>query len=434
LAGERGAACPAGGGWLILPSSPITEKKEAVMQKGWTGYQSEVEVPGPLAPLVAGFKSGLVEAGYGVHSVREHLWLMAHLSRWMDEHGLAASDLDEDRLEEFLIARRAAGHRTLCSRRALVPLTGFLAAQGIAATGAPAVSALEALVARYSRYLLGERAVAPSTTRLYGKRVRRFVARCAPEANLRAVSADQVTAAVLAECETVSVGSAQYFVAALRSFLRFCYLERLTDTDLSTAALAVSGRRPSWLPKGLSRRDVSALLGSCDRRRAVGRRDYAILLLLARLGLRAGEVAALRLEDLDWRAGELLVRGKGPRLDRLPLPVDVGEAVAAYLTRGRPRAACREVFLSVAAPIGALGNMAISDVVRRSCRRAGIEPIGAHRLRHALAVDLVAAGAALPEIGQLLRHRSASATRIYARVDLELLRSVAQPWPVGGGR
>ncbi|MGH3535481.1 MAG: site-specific integrase [Pseudonocardiaceae bacterium] len=402
------------------------------MQKGWTGYQSEVEVPGPLAPWAAGFKSALVEAGYGVHSVRSHMWLMAHLSRWMDEHELTVGHLDEDRLEEFLVARRAAGYRTLCSRRALAPLTSFKASQGIAAAGAPAVPPLELLVARFSRYLIGERAVAPSTARLYGKRARRFLARCAPEANLRAVGADQVTAAVLAECEAVSVGSAQYFVSALRSFLRFCYLEGLTDTDLSAAALAVSGRRPSWLPQGMSRGDVSALLGSCDRRTAVGRRDYAILLLLARLGLRAGEVAALQLEDVDWRSGELLVRGKGPRLDRLPLPVDVGEAVAAYLTRGRPRAASREVFVSVTAPIGGLGTMAISGVVRRSCRRAGVEPIGAHRLRHALAVDLVAAGAALPEIGQLLRHRSVSATRIYARVDLELLRSVAQPWPVGG--
>ena len=144
-------------------------------------------MPGPLAPLAAGFKSALVEAGYGVHSVRGHLWLMAHLSRWMDEHGLAASDLDEDRLEEFLIARRAAGYTTMCSRRALVPLTGFMAAQGIAVAGAPTVSALEAL---YSLYLLGERAVAPSTACLYTKRVRRFLARCAPDANLRALGAD----------------------------------------------------------------------------------------------------------------------------------------------------------------------------------------------------------------------------------------------------
>jgi site-specific recombinase XerD len=404
------------------------------MRKGWTDYRNEVDVPPPLAPLAAGFKAALIEAGYGVHSVREHLWLMAHLSRWMHEHGLTVGDLDEGRQDGFLTARRGAGYRTLCSRRALVPLLGFTVAQGLAAADPPAVSPVEVLLARYSHYLLGERAVAPSTARLYTKRVRRFLARCAPDANLRSMSAGQVTAAVLAECETVSVGSAQYFVAALRSFLRFCYLERLTDTDLSAAALAVSGRRPSWLPKGMRRRDVSSLLGSCDRRTEAGRRDYAILLLLARLGLRAGEVAALRLEDIDWRSGELLVRGKGPRLDRLPLPVDVGEAVAAYLERGRPRTSCREVFVSVAAPIGALGNMAISDVVRRSCRRAGIEPIGAHRLRHALAVDLVAAGAALPEIGQLLRHRSASATRIYARVDLELLRSVAQPWPVGGRR
>ncbi|MDA8283035.1 MAG: tyrosine-type recombinase/integrase [Actinomycetota bacterium] len=396
-------------------------------------YLSEVPVSGPLAPLVGEFKASLADAGYVVPVAREHLWLMAQVSRWMEDRGLSVGDLDDVRVEAFLADRRAAGRRTLCSARGLAPLLRLLRAHGLPGAAPPA-GAVEELLAGFGRYLADERAVAPSTARLYTKRVRRFLARCAPDANLRAVSAGQVTAAVLAECETVSVGSAQYFVAALRSFLRFCYLERLTDTDLSAAALAVSGRRPSWLPKGMSRREVSALLGSCDRRTEAGRRDYAILLLLARLGLRAGEVAALRLEDIDWRSGELLVRGKGPRFDRLPLPVDVGEAVAAYLTRGRPRTSCREVFVSVAAPIGALGNMAISDVVRRSCRRAGVEPIGAHRLRHALAVDLVAAGAALPEIGQLLRHRSASATRIYARVDVELLRSVAQPWPVGGRR
>ena len=145
------------------------------MRKGWTDYQSEVEVPPPLAPLAAGFKATLVESGYGVHPVRSHMWLMAQLSRWMDEHGLTVGDLDEGRLDEFLSARRAAGYRTLCSRRALVPLLGFTAAQGLAAADPPAVSPVEMLSARFLHYLISERAVVPSTALLYGKRVRRFM-------------------------------------------------------------------------------------------------------------------------------------------------------------------------------------------------------------------------------------------------------------------
>lgn len=395
-----------------------------------TAHSGEVRVPGPLGPLAAGFKSALIECGY--RSWRWHLYLMAHLSRWLEGQGLTAADLSAERAEEYLAARRAAGYRWLCSQRGLAPLLGYLAAQGVLVRkdrtpGSPA----EVLLARFSRYLHDERAVGASTTCLYVKRARRFLTRCAPGGDVSHLTPGEVTTAVLAECAAVSAGSAQYFVAALRSFLRFCYLEGLTGNDLSAAALAVTGRRSSRLPKGMSHRDVQAMLSTCDLRQAVGRRNYAILLLLARLGLRAGEVAALRLEDIDWRAGELVVRGKGRRQDRLPVPADVGEAIAAYLQQGRPRTSRREVFVSVCAPVKGLAYMAISDIVRRACQRAGVEPVGAHRLRHALAVDMVAAGASLPEIGQILRHQSVSATAVYARVDLDLLRTVAQPWPTG---
>lgn len=176
------------------------------------------------------------------------------------------------------------------------------------------------------------------------------------------------------------------------------------------------------------------MLGSCDRRRSDGRRDYAVLVVLVRLGLRAGEVARLALEDIDWPAGEIVVHGKGRREDRLPLPVDVGEAIAGYLQRGRPRTSRREVFLRALAPVGPLGRGGVSSIVRRACRRAGIAPVGAHRLRHTLACALVAVDAGLPEIGEVLRHETISSTSIYARVDLETLRSVAQPWPGGEAR
>ena len=159
-----------------------------------------------------------------------------------------------------------------------------------------------------------------------------------------------------------------------------------------------------------------------------------MLLVLLRLGLRAGEVASLTLDDLDWRAGEVVVRGKGGREDRLPLPVDVGEAIAGYLWRGRPQTTHRAVFLRALAPVGPLTRGGVSVIVRRSCVRAGIEPVGAHRLRHTVACDLLAAEAGLAEIGELLRHRSVTSTAIYARVDIETLRGVALEWPGGERR
>jgi integrase len=175
---------------------------------------------------------------------------------------------------------------------------------------------------------------------------------------------------------------------------------------------------------------IARLLASCDRRRTVGRRDYAILLLLARLGLRAREVAALELEDVDWRRGEILVRGKGGRQDRLPLPGDVGEAIVSYLRR-RPRQESRALFVRVVAPSGALERSAVSGIVRSACTRAGLPRVGAHRLRHTTATEMLKAGASLPEIAQVLRHRDQKTTSRYAKVDRKALRALARPWPGG---
>jgi site-specific recombinase XerD len=177
---------------------------------------------------------------------------------------------------------------------------------------------------------------------------------------------------------------------------------------------------------------VSRLLASCDRGTPGGRRDYAILTVLARLGLRAGEVAGLELDDLDWRGGEIIVRGKGNRAERLPLPADVGEAVAGYLRAGRPAtAAGRTVFVRVKAPRRALTKGGVTQVVAAAGRRAGLGPLSAHRLRHTVATELLRAGAPLAEIGQLLRHRSALTTAIYAKVDRDALRTIARAWPGG---
>ena len=391
---------------------------------------SKVEVAGPLAPFAAAFVSRLGGLGYTTLTTTCAMRSMARLSRWLDAGGMTVADLTGERVEQYVHEGRTGAS----SPRSLAALLGWLDSLGVLPANPPepepARSAMDALFASFHRHLLVERALAPCTAAAYLVRARRFLAGCPAEAGLAGLTAADVTRAVLRESAAAgSVGSAQFFVVALRAFLRFCHVEGLVSGDLSAAALTVTGRRRPGLPAGISRSDADALLGSCDRRRPQGRRDYAVLITLLRLGLRAGEVASLRLEDLDWRAGEIVVHGKGRRADRLPLPDDVGTAITAYLQRGRPVTSRREVFLRAIAPIDTLGRGGVSSIVRRACTRAGLARVGAHRLRHTMACEMVKAGVALPEISQVLRHRSLVSTAIYARVDLEQLRTLAQPWP-----
>jgi len=217
-------------------------------------------------------------------------------------------------------------------------------------------------------------------------------------------------------------------VCALRSFLRYLHLAGLIGAPLAWAVPSVADLRDRSLPRGLEPAAIKKLLVSCDRRTLIGRRDYAVLLLLSRLGLRAGEVAAIELDDIDWRAGLLLVRGKGGRHDMLPLPVDVGEALVAYLRR-RPRCECRALFLRVTAPREGMNRCTVAWVVRAACDRAALPRVGAHRLRHTTATEMLRRGASLAEIGQVLRHREQKTTAIYAKVDRKALRRLARPWP-----
>jgi integrase/recombinase XerD len=395
---------------------------------------SKVVVAGPLAPYAEGFEARLEELGYTPLSAVNTMRLMVHLSRWLDARGLTAADLSGVRVEQYFHERRAAGYLGSLSPRSLTVLLELLCSEGVLAaeeTPAPC-SASEALLVSFQNYLLAERALVSSTALAYVMRARRFLAEGNPEVELAGLTAADVTRAVLAEAGRASVGSTQFFVVALRAFLRFCFVQGLISTDLSAAALTMTGRRRPGLPKSISRADAGALLGSCDRRTATGRRDRAVLLILLRLGLRSSEVATLRLEDLDWRAGELVVHGKAQRTDRLPLPGDVGEAIAAYLHRGRPRTTRREVFLRTLAPIAPLSRRGVSLIVHRACVRAGVTPVGSHRLRHTLACDMVRAEVPLPRISQVLRHRGLVSTAIYARTDIDQLRMLAQPWPSTG--
>lgn len=280
-------------------------------------------------------------------------------------------------------------------------------------------------------YLRELRGVSALTIEAYARDVRRFLARHVERRGLGELTAAEVSHAVLDDMVGRSPATVRRYGCALRAFLRYGHFAGLIETDLSAAVLPVSGRRRSLLPLGINAAEARALLHSCDRRRAVGRRDYAAIVLMLRLGLRAREVAVLRLEDIDWRVGLITVHGKRARVDQLPLPGDVGKAIAGYLQRGRPRTTAREVFVDAAPPHAGLGGRGVSKIVRRACVRAGLAPFGAHRLRHSTACDLLGAGASLAEIGQILQHDSMGATAIYARVDVERLRTIARPWPIG---
>jgi site-specific recombinase XerD len=300
-------------------------------------------------------------------------------------------------------------------------------------SSATGIAPAEVLLDGFVVFLRRERGVTALTVEAYVSDVRRFLVD-RDASDLSELTAAEVSNAVLGQVSGRSPASVRRYGCALRSFLRYCYLVGLVERDLSAAALPVSGRRRSLLPQGISPTQAKALLRGCDRRRANGRRDYAVIVLMLRLGLREREVATLRLDDLDWRAGQITVHGKGGRVDQLPMPVDVGEAIASYLRRGRPRGAtAREVFLRVRPPHVALAHGGVTAIVVSAARRAGLGVVRAHRLRHTAATDMLRAGASLAEIGQVLGHRSPGSTAAYARVDVERLRTIARPWSIEAG-
>jgi len=397
-------------------------------------------VCGPLGPYAPGLAEELRRQGYARSAVEQHVCFIAHLDRWMRGAGVGLGDLSGSAIERYLAERRAAGYAQYRSVRALRPLLDYLAPLGVLPVPAPVrPGPVEELLGRYRDYLLVERGLTAGTVRGYVDAVRPFVAgRLRGDVlDMAGVTAAEVTAFVLTGCPGRATGSAKLIVCALRSLLRWLHVTGTVPGSLSAAVPSVAGWRLSGLPKGLDPGQLRRLLAGCDRRTPTGRRDYAIMLVLARLGLRAGEVARLGLDDLDWRRGELVVRGKGSRVERLPLPADVGAAVAAYLRRGRPVTADgRGVFVRVRAPHRALTSGGVTMVVFDAARRAGLGTVHAHRLRHTAATAMVQAGSPLAEVGQVLRHRSPLTTAIYAKVDRDALTVLARPWPhadaVGG--
>lgn len=397
---------------------------------------SQVRVPGPLASFALGFADELVQQGYASGSIEKQLVVLAHLSRWLLAQGLGAADLHASVVDLFLSARRAAGYTSFFSIKALRPILDYLRSQDAAPepTANVVTGAVDLILERFRHYLTVERALSNETARAYIPAVRPFLDRSASPDGLTLdfahVTAADVVSFVVARCPSQSSSSARRTVKALRSLLRFLHVDGFIEGALISAVPSVSCRQLAGLPKGLEPDQVRRLLVSCDASTQIGTRDIAVLTILVRLGLRADEVAKLRLDDIDWRAGEIIIHGKANRIERLPLPVDVGNAVAEYLQRGRPPSAQgRTVFVRVRAPHRALGARGVSHVVYAAARRAGLERINAHRLRHTAATEMLHAGASLPEVGQILRHHHIMTTAIYAKVDRNALRTIARPWP-----
>ncbi|MCA1679488.1 MAG: site-specific integrase [Actinobacteria bacterium] len=400
------------------------------------GY-SAGRVQGPLAPYAAGFVVELVGRGYRPCSVRGQLELMAHLSRWLADQGLEPGELTPKTVERFLAVRRER-EVSLRSWRALGPLVGYLRGLGavpelVASADTPA----ERLLSDYREYLLRERGLTAGSVAHWERVARLFLAeRSEPlEDALRRLTTGEVTGFVVARCAPgrCSGSTAKILTGGLRSLLRYLHVAGFTAIPLAQAVPRAAGWRLSSLPRALEGEQVARLLESCDRATVSGRRDLAILFLLARLGLRCCEVAGLCLDDIDWRTGEVTIRGKGSATERLPLPHDVGEAMADYLRDGRPAVGFREVFVTAQAPRRPLSPTGVTHVVGCACKRVGMEPVGAHRLRHTLASDLLRAGTPLAQIAPILRHATVATTAIYAKVDRDALRTLARPWPLAGG-
>jgi site-specific recombinase XerD len=394
---------------------------------------NRVRVTGPLAPYAGGLADELARLGFTQSSARYQLGLAAHLSRWLGAGGLGTADLTGPAVEAFLAARRAAGYSRLLTPKALAPLLDYLHGLGVAPRAQAMVAMTPAgeLLDRFCRWLLAERGLRPGAARGYVASVRPFVTAHGGggEAGLRALGAGDVTGFMVAESRRLAPKTVQRLATALRSLLRFWHLQGLTSGPLDRAVPRVANRRPG-LPRPLEPAQVQAMLDSCDRATAAGRRDLAMLTLMARMGLRAGEVAGLRLDDISWRAGEITVRGKGNRRDQLPLPPDAGGAMAAWLRDGRPATALdRAVFTRIKAPHQGLTTGGVTMAVFAAGQRAGLGTIYAHRLRHSAATSMLAAGAPLEEIGQVLRHRRLLTTAAYTKVDIEALRLLARPWP-----
>jgi site-specific recombinase XerD len=393
----------------------------------------------PLGPWLDSFIGRLADLGYTESSCRSNVVLAADLGRWMAANGHPVGTLGESTLEAY-VTHRGTKRQRQRRHAAADHLLAHLRAEGVAPPPpeAPDRRPGAAYGQRYAAYMRKERGAAEGTVQHYVAVVHDFFGRRfgSGHVDLAALTTSDVAGYLLQRAPALSPKSVANLASALRSFFRFLFVQGETATDLSTAPLMSQTKHGAAVPRYLSPAEVDRMIDTCDRSTPAGRRNRAILVLLARLGLRAGEVGALELDDIRWRSAEIVVRGKGNQVDRLPLLPEVGEALSSYLTNDRAaHVSTRRVFLRLCAPVREVaGQAAISTVVRRSLARAGLRPQvrGAHLLRHTLGTQMIRAGASMTEIAEVLRHRLPRSSAIYAKVDFEALRTLAQPWPAAG--
>jgi site-specific recombinase XerD len=394
---------------------------------------------GPLSGYLDAYATAIAQQGYARHSIRNQVVVIADFSRWLQQKNIELRHLDGAAVDRFVQHQQ---RRTGICRGDAGILNRFLAKlgqTGIVEQSLAVRSPRQRITDEFRRYLLEQRGLSGATLQNYLPFIDQFLSERFRDKTLNvcALRAGDIIGFVRRHAHQFSPGRAKLLVTALRSFCRYLQHRGEIAVDLAACVPTVPNWSKSTLPKFLPPGTVQRVLSRCDRRTTIGQRDYAILLLLARLGLRAGEVAALNLEDIDWEVGQLVIRGKGGRSAQMPLPADVGGAIAAYLRNGRPQCSSRRVFIRTKAPLaGFASSVAICFVVEQALKRAGVESArkGAHLFRHTLACDLLRQGCSLDEIGEVLRHQSPDTTAIYAKVDVTALHSLALPWPTGGSR
>lgn len=393
---------------------------------------------GPLGSIASVYAAFLAKQGYAENSAHLQLRFLNDLNQWLLQQQLLASDLSEQTIQRYMRSRHQRYRPRSDDSSTLSRLVYLLHAHGILKKEPAQYSdnPHQGVENDYDRYLSEERGLSMTTRSSYLFFIKRFLSTQFGNNSVKFddLTADDVIRFIRHQAVRLSPKCGGLMVSALRSFFR--YLRHRGDIAINLAACVPT--IPNWqysaLPKFLQAGQVKQVLSQCDRCTAKGRRDYAILLLLARLGLRACEIVSLALDDIHWQSGEISIQGKGNRSALLPLPPDVGQAIADYLEKDRPICSTRRVFIRMKAPRRGFANSAaISTIVARTLKRAGIDSphTGAHLFRHSLATQMLRQGATLADIALLLRHSSINTTTIYAKVDLLALRPLAQPWPGG---
>jgi len=393
---------------------------------------------GPHGEHVESYTARLVGDGLARHGIWRCLNVVGGLLSWIASRRVALADLDERSVEKYLRHRARKQSIQPGDRSALKRWLSVLREKdAIAPAVLPPLTSHDRIFSEFDAYLRTERGLAPKSIVRHLPVIRRFLHEVCPagEDDLGKIGQEEVIRYIERHAQDWSPGTGKAMCWSLRAFLRYLHRQGLNPRALADCVPSMRRWKLASLPTFLPAAQIQRALDGCDRATPMGRRDYAILMMLAKLGLRADEVATLTLDDIDWRASEMLVRAKGRQCARMPIPPDVGAAIAAYLRNGRPKSSCRRLFIRTLAPyVGFASGCAITMIAKTALDRVGIKGCahrGAHIFRHSLATELLRSGATLTEIGQLLRHQSHDTTRIYAKVDIEALRTLSLPWPGG---